>query len=160
MNAETFVMVIRYNMSTNMEWYFCVFRATNTVKYRTFKAMIDIFEVLELYTKETTAQRLIPKLHETILVSNGWDGEQPIYICIWQVMDIWHCMNYTCHSDSMERLLSSEANSRSASQVTPRLLWGSKLHYNVHKSPPMDYILSQLNPVDTLVSYFFNAHFL
>jgi hypothetical protein len=51
-----------------------------------------------------------------------------------------------------------EANSHSASQGIPSLLWNLKVQYCVHKSPPMVPILSKMTPVHTLWHYFPNNH--
>jgi hypothetical protein len=56
----------------------------------------------------------------------------------------------------MEQNSSCEAGSRSASQEIPCLFL--KVHYCVHKNPPLTPILSQLKPAHTLPSYFSKIH--
>jgi hypothetical protein len=58
----------------------------------------------------------------------------------------------------MEQSPSWESNSHSTSQGIAHLLWYSKFHDRVHKVPSLVTILSQMNPVHTLPSYFLSFH--
>jgi hypothetical protein len=55
--------------------------------------------------------------------------------------------------------LSCEANSSSANQEIPRLLWNTKVNYHVHKGPLLVPVLKRMNLAKTLSPYSRKIHF-
>jgi hypothetical protein len=58
----------------------------------------------------------------------------------------------------MEQSHSWEADSHQATQEISSLLWNTKVHYHVHKSPSLGPILRERNPLHTFPPYFPKIH--
>lgn len=75
-------------------------------------------------------------MHETAWKSNVY------WICLlFFVLSIW----FTKQTDTMEQCPSIEDNSQEYSRKF--LLWNPKVCFLVHKSPPLEHIQVQMNPV-------------
>jgi hypothetical protein len=61
-------------------------------------------------------------------------------------------------NNSMEQSPSWEADSNSASTEISRCLWNPKVHYRVHKIPPLIPILNQMTPAYTLLNHHLKIH--
>ena len=108
----------------------------------------------------------IPKLHSrnvfgptVIYIGPKWNEQTSL---CWPAITVElsqqhqkQAVTHLCALDSLNRAESFvKTNSSYTSQDILHILWNPKLHYRVHNNPPLQHILSQINPVQAL------SHFL
>jgi len=76
-----------------------------------------------------------------------------------------YSITIACHSthnpyltNLKEQRHSSQPNCSSAWHEISHILWNVKVHYCVHKNPPLVPTLSQINPIHAILSYFNTGH--
>jgi len=75
-------------------------------------------------------------------------------VCLPPLKGFW-----TSKQTPWSRILLEKAESRSDVQEFSRTLWNHKFYYYVHKSPPLDLVLRQMNRIHTITPYFLTIHF-
>jgi hypothetical protein len=84
------------------------------------------------------------------------------YTCMYRITIVFtrffHWSKTYLLTYSIEQSPSWEVNRFSASQEIPRILRDLKVHYRIHKCPPLVPILSQINPLRALPSNFLKIH--
>jgi hypothetical protein len=76
-------------------------------------------------------------------------------LCVYKAMFLRRILFFrtTKHHSLMKLSAYLKAANFAASQELPSILWNSKFHYRIHKSPPLVPILNQINSINTLPSY-------
>ena len=87
-----------------------------------------------------------------VVTQSSMDSSVGLVTCSLNHIKIF--LTYLFHAAQSSR----EANWCSASQEIPYILWNPKVHFCIHKCPPLVPILSHLDVVHALTAHFLNIH--
>jgi len=96
-------------------------------------------------TKENKTNKTKQRIQQTLLIIESVLKSQAI-------SRLSRNNNYMIHDPSWE------ADSSSASLEIHGIMWNTKLHYPVHKSPPLIRMLSHINPFHVFPNYLLKIH--
>lgn len=98
----------------------------------------------------------------------SWVKRQTLYKC--DLCTVQHANKYKGHrillykwkiwTKSVEQSPSSQAKFSSPRQVIPHNIWKTKVRDSFHNNPPLVHILSYINPIYAITSYFLSTHIL
>jgi hypothetical protein len=87
------------------------------------------------------------------------DTENVTQMFQWNLESRQNLSYNTLLTNFIEQSLPWQAARRSVTLEFPNILWNQRVHYRVHKIPPLVPVSNEMNPIHTTPSYFSKLHF-